>query len=110
MARSTVEPRLPRPTFEAPNRRRSTTRLHDVLEDGSLTPIVAHTFPLEQVPDAIAFLASGRAHGRGRYRAVRREQLGPRRPDTIDAVTAWPAVRPTALVDLHRSHIPVEWI
>jgi NADPH:quinone reductase-like Zn-dependent oxidoreductase len=64
MARSTVEPRLPRPTFEAPNRRRSMTRLHDLLEDGSLTPIVARTFPLEQVPDAIAFLASGRASGR----------------------------------------------
>jgi NADPH:quinone reductase-like Zn-dependent oxidoreductase len=64
MARSTVEPRLPRPTFEAPNRRRSMTRLHDLLEDGSLTPIVARTFPLEQVPDAIALLASGRALGR----------------------------------------------
>ena len=64
MARSTVEPRLPRPTFEALNRRRSMTRLHNLLEDGSLTPIVAHTFPLEQVPDAIAFLATGRAGGR----------------------------------------------
>lgn len=64
MARSTVEPRLPPPTFEASNRRRSMTRLHDLLEDGSLTPIVAHTFPLEQPGDAIALLASGRALGR----------------------------------------------
>lgn len=64
MARSTVEPRLPRPAFEAPNRMRSMTLLHDLLEDGSLTPVVARTFPLEQAADAIAFLASGHALGR----------------------------------------------
>ncbi len=40
------------------------TRLHDLLADGSLTPIVARTFPLGQAPDAIALLASGRALGR----------------------------------------------
>lgn len=64
MARSTVEPRLPRPTFQTPDRRRSMARLRDLLEDGSLTPVVARTFALEQVPEAIAFLASGRALGR----------------------------------------------
>ncbi|HEX2027117.1 MAG TPA: NAD(P)-dependent alcohol dehydrogenase [Nitriliruptorales bacterium] len=64
MARSTVEPRLPRPTFQAPDRRQSMARLRDLLADGVLTPIVACTFLLEQVPDAIALLASGRAPGR----------------------------------------------
>ena len=63
MARSAVEPRLPRPVGP-PDRRQSMARLHDLLEDGSLAPIVARTFPLEQVPDAIALLASGRALGR----------------------------------------------
>jgi hypothetical protein len=103
MARSTVEPRLPRPTFEAPNRRRSTTRLHDVLEDGSLTPIVAHTFPLEQVPrrhrvprfrtrarsrslscrKARAARPTSSRHHRCRHRMASGSPDGPRRPPPV---------------------------
>jgi NADPH:quinone reductase-like Zn-dependent oxidoreductase len=64
MARSTVERRLPRPPFKMPDRTESMARLRDLLEDGALTPVVARTFPLEQVPDAIEFLASGQAVGR----------------------------------------------
>lgn len=63
MARSVVEPRLPRPG-PAPDREWSMARLHDLLAEGSLTPVVARTFPLDRVPDAVALLASGRAIGR----------------------------------------------
>ncbi|MEX2619644.1 MAG: zinc-binding dehydrogenase, partial [Egibacteraceae bacterium] len=64
MARSTVERRLPRPSFKMPDRTESMARLRDLLEDGALTPVVARAFPLEQVPDALEFLASGQAVGR----------------------------------------------
>lgn len=64
MARSVIESRLPRPDFAAPDRRRSMAQLRDHLEDGTLTPVVARTYPLEDVADAIAHLASGRAPGR----------------------------------------------
>jgi NADPH:quinone reductase-like Zn-dependent oxidoreductase len=64
MARSTVEPRLPRPAFDAPDRRRSMDRLQRLLADGTLTPVVDRSFSLDEVPDALALLASGRALGR----------------------------------------------
>ena len=38
--------------------------LSNLIEQGRLTPIVGHTFPLEEVPDAVRLLASGRAEGR----------------------------------------------
>ena len=47
-----------------PDRTEAMARLRDLLEVGALTPVVAHTFPLEQVPDAFEFLASGQAVGR----------------------------------------------
>lgn len=64
MARSLVDRHLTRPTFETPDRRQAMARLRHVLETGVLTPVVARAFPLEQVTDAIALLASGRALGR----------------------------------------------
>lgn len=64
MARSTVDPRLPRPTSERPDRRSSMEVLREHLENGALQPIVARTFPLEQAADALALLASGQALGR----------------------------------------------
>lgn len=64
MARSTVERRLPRANFKMPDRQESMARLRDLLEGCALTPVVARAFPLEQVPDAIEFLASGQAVGR----------------------------------------------
>ena len=39
-------------------------RLHDLLERGALAPIVDRTFSLDEVPEAIALLASGQAVGR----------------------------------------------
>jgi len=64
MARSTVERRLPRPPFKMPDRTQSMARLHGLLKDGALTPVVARTFPLDQAADAIERLASGQAVGR----------------------------------------------
>lgn len=64
MARSTFDRRLPRPAFAPPDRVEAMARLRTVLEDGVLTPVVAESFPLEQTPEAIALLASGRAVGR----------------------------------------------
>jgi NADPH:quinone reductase-like Zn-dependent oxidoreductase len=64
MALSTVERRLPRPSFAMPDRRGGMARLRDLLEDGTLTPVVARAFPLEQVSEAIELLASGGAVGR----------------------------------------------
>jgi NADPH:quinone reductase-like Zn-dependent oxidoreductase len=63
-ARSTVERRLPRPNYAMPDRATSITRLHELLTAGSLTPMVARTFPLEQAAEAIGLLASGEAVGR----------------------------------------------
>jgi NADPH:quinone reductase-like Zn-dependent oxidoreductase len=63
MARSLTDERLPRPQAARP-RPESMALLRDRLEDGSLTPVVARSFPLEEVPEAIALLASGRALGR----------------------------------------------
>lgn len=64
MARSMIDERLPRPTSAKRDRPQSMAYLHDLLQDGSLAPVVDRTFPLDQVPDAIALLASGRALGR----------------------------------------------
>lgn len=64
MAGSAIDPRLPRPKFAMPDQQQSMTRLRDMLEEATLTPVVARAFPLEQVVDAIALLASGHAPGR----------------------------------------------
>ncbi len=64
MARSTVDRRLPRPPFATPGRREAMDRFHDLLADATLAPVVDRTFTLDQVPDALALLASGRALGR----------------------------------------------
>lgn len=63
MARSFVDPRLPRPTA-APDRRESMARLQELLSDGRLTPVVDRTFRLEQAVGAIEYLASGAVLGR----------------------------------------------
>ncbi len=54
---------------EAPplNRKRTKRPLHELstlIDDGRLTPIVGHRFGLDEVPDALELLASGRARGR----------------------------------------------
>lgn len=64
MARSIVDRRLPTPSLDGPDRARALQRLADLLEQRDLAPVVARTFPLEQVADAITLLASGRALGR----------------------------------------------
>lgn len=64
MARSAVDRRLPPPNFRGPDRARLMAHLRELLERGALTPVVGHAFGLEDVSDAIALLASGRAIGR----------------------------------------------
>lgn len=64
MARSVVDPRLPRPGPARIGRSDALARLARELDSGTLTPVVDRTFTLEQVPEALAYLASGRALGR----------------------------------------------
>ena len=45
-------------------RRQDLEELRTLLEFGALTPVVAKTFPLEHVPDAIRYLRDGRAGGK----------------------------------------------
>lgn len=63
VARSVIEPRL-HASFGRFDRQRAMTLLHDRLRDGTLTPVIDRAFRLEEVADAIAYLASGRALGR----------------------------------------------
>ena len=63
MARSFVDPCLNRPAA-APDRMESMVRLQELLADGRLTPVVDRTFQLEQVDEAIDYLASGAVLGR----------------------------------------------
>lgn len=62
-ARSAVDRNLPRPVRQS-DRGEATARLAGLLADGSLAPVVARTFPLDEVPQAIALLSSGEAIGR----------------------------------------------
>ena len=39
-------------------------KLRDLLETGSLTPVIDKTFPLDEVPEAIRYLEDGRARGK----------------------------------------------
>ena len=40
------------------------TFLRDLMQSGKLTPVMDKTYPLSQVPDAIAYLETGRARGK----------------------------------------------
>ncbi len=64
MLRSFFTSALPRLDFSAPDKRESMALLAGLLEDGSLTPRVDRTFPLEEAAEAIRYLASGAALGR----------------------------------------------
>lgn len=50
--------------FKMPSHREILTELQMLLETGKLTPIIARTFPLADVPAAIQCLVEGRALGR----------------------------------------------
>lgn len=50
--------------FETMEKRDAMDILGGMLEAGQLTPVVARTFPLEEVPSAIECLQAGKACGR----------------------------------------------
>ena len=47
-----------------PSRPADLELLGRLLEDGKLTPAIDRTYPLDQAPDAVRYLAEGRAHGK----------------------------------------------
>jgi NADPH:quinone reductase-like Zn-dependent oxidoreductase len=51
-------------TFISKERSEDLEELRKLLEAGTLRPVVDRTFPLEEVPDAISYLRSGRALGK----------------------------------------------
>ena len=64
VARSPFSRHLPSLDFSTPSKRDAMSALCELIEAGGLTPVVDRTFPLEEVPEAIRYLASGRARGR----------------------------------------------
>lgn len=55
---------LPAWSFSQPPKGESMARLAALLEVGDLTPVVDRTHPLEEAPEALEYLASGRVRGK----------------------------------------------
>ena len=55
---------LPNMAFSMPNKKDSMKLLRSLLEEGKQTPVIARTYPLEEVPEAIRYLEEGRARGK----------------------------------------------
>jgi NADPH:quinone reductase-like Zn-dependent oxidoreductase len=51
-------------TWISTEREKDLETLHELLEAGTVTPVVDRTFPLSDVPDAIRYLRDGRARGK----------------------------------------------
>jgi NADPH:quinone reductase-like Zn-dependent oxidoreductase len=51
-------------TWISTEREEDLETLHELLEAGTVTPVVDRTFPLSEVPDAIRYLRDGRARGK----------------------------------------------
>ena len=64
MIRARFDRNLPWPSFETIEKRDAMETLRDMLEARVLTPIVAKTFPLDEVPAAIRCLQTGASCGR----------------------------------------------
>jgi NADPH:quinone reductase-like Zn-dependent oxidoreductase len=64
VARGRFDRHLPRVDFQRPGRQSTVAVLHGLLESGKLTPVVARTFPLGEVPAAIRCLDEGQLAGR----------------------------------------------
>lgn len=64
VARSPFTRQLPPVAFSTPDKQELMDTLRELLAQGTLTPVVDRTYPLEQVPDAIRYLASGAAQGK----------------------------------------------
>ena len=55
---------LPPLDFSIPSKSDVMAVLRDLLEAGKLTPVIDRTYPLEEVPEAMRYLAGGRACGK----------------------------------------------
>jgi NADPH:quinone reductase-like Zn-dependent oxidoreductase len=55
---------LPPINFKLPPKKDSMAALNGYLEAGDLTPIIAKTFSLDEVPEALGYLQSGQAQGK----------------------------------------------
>ena len=64
LARSPFTPHIPKPDFSAMDKAEAMTLLAELVAAGKLRPIIDRTFPLEQVPAAIRYLAGGGAAGK----------------------------------------------
>lgn len=64
MARAPFDRHLDGSWFETMEKRKALDILRDMVEAGELTPIVARTFPLDEVPAAIQCLQDGQTPGR----------------------------------------------
>lgn len=61
---SVGHPHLPKPDFNIPGRREVMETLRQLMASGTITPVVARTFPLGGVPDAIRCMQDGFVAGR----------------------------------------------
>ena len=64
VARTPFTRQLPGLDFSTPDKGATMSALAELVEAGSLTPVVDRTFPLSEVPEAIRYLVAGRAVGR----------------------------------------------
>lgn len=64
MALSPFRSQLSTPSSSMPSRKDSMAVLREFLETGRLTPVVDRTYSLEEVPEAIRYLAGGEARGK----------------------------------------------
>ncbi|MCP3961939.1 MAG: zinc-binding dehydrogenase [bacterium] len=55
---------LPRGRTQMPSMAEAMAVLKELLEAGKLTPVIDRAYPLEQVPEAMRYLQSGRARGK----------------------------------------------
>jgi NADPH:quinone reductase-like Zn-dependent oxidoreductase len=78
MAVTPLRRQLPRLSFAAPDKTEGMAALAEFLAAGRLAPVIDRTFGLEQVPDAIRYLAAGHARGRVVIAVGREGGLTPR--------------------------------
>ena len=64
VARARFDDHLPRRNQRAPSKPETMAVLKALLESGQLTPIIAGTFPLREVPAAMRYLQEGPVRGR----------------------------------------------
>ena len=64
IARGRFDDHLPKPNSARPSKQDTMATLQALLDSGKLTPVIARTYPLSEVPAALLALQEGRALGR----------------------------------------------